>query len=126
LLTGEREAMHAAPERQHSTRRRRTDMTVGELMERLGEFDPNSEIRRVTQRHYPIESHLLGVSDNEELLEQESGTACKESHLLGVSDNEELLEQESGIDSKENDAIVYLVEGENIGHGRKAAWQQAS
>jgi len=78
-------------------------MTVGELIERLEDLDPNAEVRLMTQRHDPMESHVRGVCDNVELFEEDANA-----------------------DYKELDLIVYIVEGEQIGYGRKAAWQQAS
>jgi len=78
-------------------------MTVRELMERLGDLDPDAEIRLMTQRHYPLESHTGGVCDNVELFEEDPNA-----------------------DYKELDLIVYIVEGAQIGYGRKAAWAAAS
>ncbi len=78
-------------------------MTVCELIERLEELDPDAEVRLMTQRHYPLESYLRGVCDNVELFERDDNA-----------------------DYKELDLIVYLVEGEQVGYGRKAAWDVAS
>jgi len=78
-------------------------MTVRELMERLGDLDPDAEVRLMTQHQYPLESHVRGVCDNVELFEEDPGA-----------------------DYKELDLIVYIVEGEQVGYGRKAAWAAAS
>ena len=79
-------------------------MTVRELMERLEDMNPDAEVHLMYQRHYPLESTLLGV--------------CESSDLLDDEDADE--------DDEGNDDVVFLVEGEHVGYGMKSAWRAAS
>lgn len=85
-------------------------MTVGELMERLEDLNPDAEIRLMIQRHYPLESHVYGICDGQEL-------------QRGDGDDED----DDGDDDHDGETmVVYIVEGSQIGYGVKRAWSAAS
>jgi len=76
-------------------------MTVRELMERLEEMNPDAEVHVMLQRHYPMQSKLLGVCESEDLLEDED-------------------------DERAGSDVVFLVEGDHVGYGVRSAWRAAS
>lgn len=82
-------------------------MTVKELMELLERENPNAEVRMVFQRSYPLEYGVAGVASDAEVAEVEGGDC-----------------QEPG-DDRAAKNVVYVVEGEYGGYGRRAAWDAA-
>jgi hypothetical protein len=85
-------------------------MTVRDLMERLEDMDPDAEVRLMIQRHYPLESTVLGICDSKELRR----------------DPEEGDEEEGEEEDDDAETIVYIVEGSQVGYGLKTAWNCAS
>ena len=81
-------------------------MTVGELIERLEDLDPDAEVRLMIQRHYPLESHVYGICGGQEL-------------KRGEDDDDD--GEDEGTES-----VVYILEGAQIGYGLKRAWSAAS
>ena len=79
-------------------------MTVNELIERLGDYDGDAEVRIMTQQAWPFENSLYGIISREETHEQEEG------------DGEAYEDQ----DAEATD--VFLVEGTQLCYGMKAAW----
>jgi hypothetical protein len=83
-------------------------MTVGELIERLEEMDPDAEIRLMTQENYPFENSIAGVTDSEEII------------IAAEQDDEFTPAQDR--DRPTQGIVVYIVEGQQLGYGNKAAW----
>jgi len=77
-------------------------MTVGELMERLEQLDPDSEVRWAAQPVYPFE---YSISDVIPVIMDE---------LVDEEDAEDILMGEIP-ESPKRDDIVYLVQGSQIG-----------
>ncbi|MBE7449217.1 MAG: hypothetical protein HS111_10060 [Kofleriaceae bacterium] len=75
-------------------------MTVKELIELLQEQDENAEVRLAHQPTYPMEYSLKGIASSLDL--------------------DECLEP-----ADEVNAVVYLVEGAWLGHGRRDVWDAA-
>lgn len=74
-------------------------MTVGELMDLLDEVDENAEVRLMTQPEWPFQHGVKGV------------------WMAGALDPDE---------SHAETGVVYIVEGEQLAYGDKAAWEKAS
>lgn len=80
-------------------------MNVKELIEKLEEYEDDSEVRIMTQSSWPFENDVHGV-------------ACSSD----MGNNEP---DEPDLDPDEQPEIVYLVEGRQLGYGNKAAWEVA-
>jgi hypothetical protein len=76
-------------------------MNVSELIEILSDCDPEASVFVMTQRNYPLESTLDGVTVREEFSEDEEGDR----------------------DRAANDVV--LLEGRHIGYGTADAWDVA-
>lgn len=72
-------------------------MKVSELIDLLGDFDPDAEVRVATQPTYPLQSHLRGVAGSDDL----SGETQCERHEHYNCDDPECV----------GEPIVWLVEG---------------
>ncbi|QGJ94993.1 hypothetical protein SEA_REDWATTLEHOG_135 [Gordonia phage RedWattleHog] len=87
-----------------STRRTNTmsDMTVGELIELLQQYDEDATVRLATQPNYPLEYRLAGVADAGQVAEVQG-------------------------DEPDDDTpnVVYLAEGSQVGYASKAIWDAA-
>ena len=79
-------------------------MTVDDLIERLeayrDELGGDAEVRLATQQNYPLEANLRGV--------------CSASEIIDSCDEDE---------QAVNEAVVYLVEGSQVGYGSKVCWE---
>jgi hypothetical protein len=82
-------------------------MTLNELIERLDEYrdlhGEDCEVRLMTQQNWPFENGITGLVSGEE---------------INDTDDED-------DDDVENDAVVYIVEGQQLGYGSKRAWEAA-
>jgi hypothetical protein len=87
-------------------------MTVQELIERLQDFDPEAEVRLLTQMHWPFQNEILGLCENRDLNESQNDCGC------GKDDCPDCNPDEEG-------KIVFIVEGEQLGYGNKKAWEVA-
>ena len=76
-------------------------MKVRELLDRLSEYSEDAEVRLMHQPSYPLESTLGGVVGESEIREHEGG------------------------DLGDEPEVVYLLEGTQIGYGRRVAWEAA-
>ena len=74
-------------------------MKVRELIDRLSEYSEDAEVRLVIQPRHPLESTLGGVVGESEIRAHEGG------------------------DLGDEHEVVYLLEGRQVGYGRKAAWE---
>jgi len=77
-------------------------MTLAELIGRLeearDEFGDDAEVRLMTQENWPFENAIRGVTSGAE------------------------INRDGDEDNVEHDAVVYIVEGAQLGYGSKAAW----
>jgi hypothetical protein len=90
-----------------------------EMQAQYGE-DSDIEVRLMTQQSWPFENAICGVTSNEAM---DGASECEE---CGRFKDACRCEKEEGSDLDENGekapVVVYLVEGEQIGYGRKDAW----
>ena len=82
-------------------------MTLNKLIERLEEYrdlhGEDCEVRLMTQQNWPFENAITGLASGAEINESdEDDDACVE-----------------------DDAVVYIVEGTQLGYGSKRAWDAA-
>ena len=82
-------------------------MTLNELIERLEEYrdlhGEDCEVRLMTQQNWPFENTITGLVSGQEIND--------------TDDDDD--------DDVETDAVVYIVEGQQIGYGSKRAWEAA-
>lgn len=86
-------------------------MTINELIERLEEYRDeiggDAEIRLMTQQNWPFENTIYGLASGVE--------------INGESDEDD-PDDDGDVD---DDAILYIVEGSQLGYGTKRAWDAA-
>jgi hypothetical protein len=84
-------------------------MTIDELIERLEEYRDalggDTEVRLMTQPSWPFEYVIAGVCSSDDIAE-------------AIDDDEQDDEEEP-----KEDAVIYLVEGYQLGYGTKRAWE---
>ena len=87
-------------------------MTIDELIARLEEYRDalggETEVRLMTQQNWPFENEITGLASGEEI-----NDACE-----GEDD-----EHDDG--DVDEDAVVFIVEGEQRCYGSGRAWQVA-
>jgi len=81
-------------------------MTIDELIERLeecrDELGGDAEVRLMTQSNWPFENAIAGMTTSKEIRQSDD---------------------EDGFDPQgDADEVAYLVEGQQLGYGTKAAW----
>lgn len=80
-------------------------MTINDLIERLEEYRDemggDCEVRLMTQQNWPFENAIAGLA---------SGTEINDSD----DDDDACVEE---------DAVLYIVEGTQLGYGSKTAWR---
>jgi hypothetical protein len=83
-------------------------MTLNELIERLEEYralhGEDCEARLMTQQNWPFENAITGL-------------------VSGAEINDTDDEDDEDVDT---DAVVYIVEGTQLGYGSKRAWEIAN
>jgi hypothetical protein len=88
-------------------------MTIDQLIERLEEYRDliggDAEVRLMTQQNWPFENSITGVCSGEEINDY-------------VEDEDEASDDSDVAD----DAILYIVEGQQLGYGTKSAWEIAN
>ena len=84
-------------------------MTVQELIDRLEDFDPDTEVRLMTQQSWPFENSIQGLCDGRDL-KDEDPCDCHEDECSQCNP----------------EGIVYIVEGSQLGYGNKNAWNIAA
>ena len=82
-------------------------MTLNELIERLEEY---RDVRLMTQQNWPFENAITGLVSGAEINDAEA------------DDDDEGVDTGTDV---ETDAVVYIVEGEQLGYGSKRAWETA-
>ena len=87
-------------------------MTIDELIARLedyrDEIGGDAEVRLMTQQNWPFENSIYGLASGAE-----------------INDYEE--DDEDGVDDDDaaEDAVLFIVEGQQLGYGTKRAWEVA-
>lgn len=97
-----------------TTPKRSTTMKVSELIELLQDQDPDAEVMIMSQENWPFENAVAGVAVREEFVDDDDED-CED-------DEREEPRYEKG--TAAND--VFLVEGQQLRYGSKAAWRVAS
>jgi len=87
-------------------------MKVSELIELLQDQDPDAEVMIMSQENWPFENAVAGVAVREEFVDDED---CDE-------DEREEPRYEKGTAPSD----VFIVEGQQLRYGSKAAWRVAS
>jgi len=87
-------------------------MKVSELIELLQDQDPDAEVMIMSQQNWPFENAVAGVAVREEFVDDED---CDE-------DEREEPRYEKGTAPSD----VFIVEGQQLRYGSKAAWRVAS
>jgi len=87
-------------------------MKVSELIELLQDQDPDAEVMIMSQENWPFENAVAGVAVREEFVDDED------------HDDDEREEHRYEKGTAPND--VFLVEGQQLRYGSKAAWRVAS
>jgi len=86
-------------------------MTIDELIARLEEYRDalggETEVRLMTQQNWPFENEITGLASGEEI-----NDACQSEDECDDQDVDE-------------DAVVFIVEGEQRCYGSGRAWQVA-
>ncbi|GAB4211803.1 MAG: hypothetical protein OHK0013_33880 [Sandaracinaceae bacterium] len=88
-------------------------MKVRELIELLGDQDPDAEVFIMSQENWPFENAVAGIAVREEMIEDDDDLT-----------DEEREEPRYGRGTAAND--VFIVEGEQLRYGSKAAWRVAT
>ena len=83
-------------------------MTVGELIEMLENYDPEAKVLLMTQENWPFENALVGVTSREEM------------HDDGEDEDDAEPQRDTSGELAPSD--VFLVEGQQLRYGSKAAW----
>lgn len=83
-------------------------MTVQELIDRLQDFDPDTEVRLMTQENWPFENSIRGLCDGRELRDDDE-CGCEEADCHYCNPDE----------------VTYIVEGRQLRYGNKNAWNVA-
>lgn len=86
-------------------------MKVSDLIELLEDQDPDAEVLVMMQQSWPFACALRGVTTRDELLRAD-----------GDEDEDEEAELGPGLARSD----VFLVEGEQLRYGSKAAWDVAT
>jgi hypothetical protein len=87
-------------------------MTIDELIARLedyrDEIGGNAEVRLMTQQNWPFENTICGLASGVE-----------------INDFDEDDEDDGDDDDAAEDAVLFIVEGKQLGYGTKRAWEVA-
>ncbi len=87
-------------------------MTLNELIERLEEYrdlhGEDCEVRLMTQQNWPFENAITGLVSGAE-----------------INDTDEDDDEDTDDEDVDEDAVIYIVEGTQLGYGSKRAWDAA-
>lgn len=87
-------------------------MKVRDLIEILEDQDPDAEVLIMSQQSWPFENAIAGIAVREEIVEDDEDL-----------DDEEREEPRYEKGTAAND--VFIVEGQQLRYGSKAAWDAA-
>jgi hypothetical protein len=86
--------------------------SLGELIEALeelrSEFGDGAEVRLMTQQNWPFENSICRITTGADI------NASREDEEDDDDDDDD--------DDVEGDNVIYIVEGQQLGYGSKAAW----
>jgi hypothetical protein len=86
-------------------------MTIDELIARLedyrDEIGGDAEVRLMTQQNWPFENSIYGLASGAEINDYDEDEA------------------DGGDDDAAEDAVLFIVEGQQLGYGTKRAWEVA-
>ena len=86
-------------------------MTIDELIARLedyrDEIGGDAEVRLMTQQNWPFENSIYGLASGAEINDYDEDDA------------------DGGDDDAAEDAVLFIVEGQQLGYGTKRAWEVA-
>ena len=90
-------------------------MTLNELIERLEDYrtefgNGDIEVRLMTQQSWPFENGIYGITSGQEINNEDDE----------FEDGDDLHDGDAS-----EDAVVYIVEGGQLGYGTKRAWDTA-
>ena len=88
-------------------------MNVKQLIEILEDLDPDAEVLIVSQQHWPFENAIAGVAVREDVVEDDED----------LDDDER---EEPRYEKGTAPSDVFIVEGQQLRYGSKAAWRVAS
>lgn len=87
-------------------------MTIDELIARLedyrDEIGGDAEVRLMTQQNWPFENSIYGLASGSE-----------------INDYDDDDEEGGDDDDAAEDAVLFIVEGQQLGYGTKRAWEVA-
>ena len=83
-------------------------MKVKELIEILEDMDPEATVLLASQPSWPFEYGLAGVAVRGDFADEEDGGGDEPTYGLGTAAND-----------------VFIVEGQQLRYGSKAAWSAA-
>jgi hypothetical protein len=87
-------------------------MTIDELIARLedyrDEIGGDAQVRLMTQQNWPFENSIYGLASGAE-----------------INDYDEDDEDGGDDDDASEDAVLFIVEGQQLGYGTKRAWEVA-
>ena len=86
-------------------------MTVGELIERLQDFDPQARVHLMMQPSWPFEYSIAGVTARDEFTES----------AWDEDGNDTAIDTDGG----EHADDVFLCEGQQLRYGNRKAWDTA-
>ena len=93
-------------------------MKVSELIELLSDLDPDAEVYMMSQRNYPFEVALDGVTVREDFVECDDEDDDSDDEDEAPSAHDRWSTPESRL--PRND--VFLLEGRQLRYGSSAAW----
>lgn len=106
-------------------------MKVHELIEHLETYPDDAEVRLMTQAHYPFEYDIQGTWESApqpdacgECGLTEAEHPKDDSGIMLGADGHELEPYGDGWLPSGGVEAVYIVEGEQLGYGTKAAWDE--
>ncbi len=86
-------------------------------LEELAQDHPDAEVRLMNQNSWPFEYSILGVATTSAMDEDELEAERSRREDRGLP-TENLPSEPAPAENE----VVYLVEGSQLGYGRKAAW----
>lgn len=104
---------------------------VSELTDLLDLHGEEAEVRLMTQQTWPFENKILQVVTSEDIGTEDSDDLASMELELRGNDLEEqeridtdALAEELRVRIKDTPAIVYIVEGGQLGYGSAKAWEE--
>lgn len=91
--------------------------TLITLLEEIASINPGIEVRLMTQSQWPFENAIQGVTTTSAMDEDELEAERARREVEGLPTEHLPNEPEPA-----KEEILYLVEGRQLGYGRKAAW----